>query len=211
MQDLETDSDREFLSRLKESVAEKPKPKHNKNWLWAIPSGAVVCAAVLVGTLVPLLGGGDIRYDDANFVWVDSDLQEISRVLTNLTIHISENPVIKRTFDSISGDNLFYTLFIEESSDNTSYSIEVKIIVNDKYEFDDFNVTDAFVTKIYPNYSVSYDQQITAIDSDINLNLVQCNAKINNAKYDIYVTKYDEYAIGNGTFLTVIDNMFEFS
>ena len=87
LKDLETDSDREFLVRLKESVAEKPKPKRNKNWLWAIPSSVAVCAAILVGTLVPLSGGGDIKYDDKDLVRVDSDLTELSGALKKLKVH----------------------------------------------------------------------------------------------------------------------------
>lgn len=35
---LESEGDREFISQLMETVGERhaPKPKRNKNWLWAI-------------------------------------------------------------------------------------------------------------------------------------------------------------------------------
>ena len=64
---LESEGDREFISQLMETVGERhaPKPKRNKNWLWAIPSATAVCAAVLVGTLVPWTG--KIKYEDKNF------------------------------------------------------------------------------------------------------------------------------------------------
>ena len=65
---METEGDREFISQLMETVGERhaPKPKRNKNWLWAIPSATAVCAAVLVGTLVPWTG--EIKFENKYFV-----------------------------------------------------------------------------------------------------------------------------------------------
>lgn len=209
---LETDSDREFLARLKESVAKNPKLGRNKNWLWAIPSSVAVCAAILVGTLVPLSGGGNSRYQTANFISVDSDLTAFFEATDNLTVRFADNQVIgiQKTYDSVSGDDIYYTFSINEVLGNAYYRMETIIVVNDKYEYDDFLITKYFVTKTNLNYSVIYYQTVTA-DSDTGLNLVKCNAKIENSKYDIFVTHYEEYSSDNGMFLTVIDNLFDFS
>ncbi|MBD5636452.1 MAG: hypothetical protein HDP28_01340 [Clostridia bacterium] len=209
---LETDSDREFLARLKESVAENPKPKRNKNWLWAIPSSVAVCAAILVGTLVPLSGGSDIKYDDLNFVQAKSDLTEFVGASKGLTVQFTEGQTVevKRTYDSVSGDDIYYTLSINETSVNAYYTLEARVIVNKKYEFKNFVIDEDYDTKIYAHYSIIYKQDVT-VDTDTGVNLVTCNAKIDKLKYDIYVTNYEELSIENGSFLTVIANLFDFN
>lgn len=220
LRDFGTEGDREFLARMKESVAEPPQKKRNKNWLWAIPSAVAACAVavVLIVEFVPFSGGdlgdandvNEAKYEEVNFVWTDSDSTELFAALNGLTVNISEERIInvQRTYDSLSGDNLFYTLNI----DVFPYSMESRIVVNDKYKFEGFNITESFVTENFSNYSVSYYQTIT-IDSDTGLNMVQYKAKIESEKYNIYVIDYKEYSLENenGTFLEYIENLFHFS
>lgn len=213
LRNLETERDREFLARMKEFVVEAPKKRRNLQWLWAIPSVATVAvAAVLIVEFVPFSGApiDEIKYDENNFVETKSDYAQLSGALQNLTLHIAEDSEVKRTYDSVSGHDIYYTLRVEESSDTVFYKFEARIIVNAKYEFDDFEINEKFTMKAYPNYSVTYMQEV-AFDSDMGLNLVQCKAKIDNVKYMIYVTDYLEYSLDNGSFLTVISEVFDFS
>lgn len=216
MKSVQTDRDQEVLQRLKNSVVEEPpKARRNLKWLWAIPSGAVAVAVatVLIVELVPAPGGdlGGIKYDENNVVQEFSDLTELSNSLTNLTLHLTEDQAVEVTkaSDSVSGDDLYFVLAIEESSQDASYSMRFLIVVNENYDYDKFEIDEKFITQSYSDYSITYYQEITP-DSDFGINTVECSAKIDSAKYEMYVLKYQEYSLENGTFLTVIDNMLEF-
>ena len=215
LRSLETEEDREFLKQLQDSVSEKPPKKRSRHWLWAVPSAAAACvvAVVLIVEYVPFSNGGsnDIKYQAKDFVLTDSDMTELSGVLDHLTIQTNETQRIgvQRTYDSVSGDNLFFTLFVDESSSNALYNSEFVIVVNDKFDFEELQITDSFVTETYPTYTVNYSQEVIP-DSETGLNLVRCSAKIESAHYEIYVIKYEEYSLADGMFLTVLNNLFTF-
>ena len=216
LRSLETESDRALLAQLKGSVAEPSKPKRRKRWLWAIPSSVAACAvaAVLIVhfTLFPGINPGEIKYESQNFVQTDSNLTELSDILTNVAVKITDDQTVRvqRTYDSVSSDNLFFTLVVNESSERALYNITANIIVNKNYKFDEFAITDDYVTSSYSTYSIRYKQIVTP-NSDTGLNLVRCNGKIESEHYEIYIMNYEEYSLENGTFLTVIDNLFTFA
>ncbi len=210
---LETEGDREFISQLMETVGERhaPKPKRNKNWLWAIPSATAVCAAVLVGTLVPWTG--EIKYEDKYFVDEVTTIETLADALNGLDIHISEDQdvSVKKTYDSVSGHDLYYTMLVSEFTETVDYAIETRIIVNEKYEFEDFVLDDSFVTQDCGHYSVYYKQEFTEDYTNTGLNSVQGTAKIDGLKYEIYVTSYKESTLGSGMFLNVIAGLFDYN
>ncbi len=210
---MESEGDREFISQLMETVGERhaPKPKRNKNWLWAIPSATAVCAAVLVGTLVPWTG--KIKYEDKNFVNEVTTIEMLADALNGLDIHISENQevFVKKTYDTVSGHDLYYTMLVSEFTETVDYAIETRIIVNEKYEFEDFVLDDSFATQDCGHYSVYYKQEFTEDYTDTGLNSVRGKAKIDGLKYEIYVTVYDEFTHGSGMFLNVIAGLFDFN
>ena len=220
---VQTDRDREVLQRLQNSVVEEPPPKkRNLKWLWAIPSGAVALAvaAVLIVELVPSPGNdvggllpppGGNKYEDANLVQEISDITELSNALTNLTLHFTDEQTITvaKFSDSLSGDELYYVLSIDVSSMEAVYRMRFLIVVNDNYDYDKFTMEGDILTATYTDYSVTYQQQI-APDPDFGVNMIECSAKIDSAKYEMYVLVYQEYALENGMFLTVINNLLEF-
>ena len=210
---MESEGDREFISQLMETVGERhaPKPKRNKKWLWAIPSATAVCAAVLVGTLVPWTG--KIKYEDKNFVNEVTTIETLADALNGLDIHISENQevFVKKTYDTVSGHDLYYTMLVSEFTETVDYAIETRIIVNEKYEFEDFVLDDSFATQDCGHYSVYYKQEFTEDYTDTGLNSVRGKAKIDGLKYEIYVTVYDEFTHGSGMFLNVIAGLFDFN
>jgi len=209
---LETEGDREFISQLMETVGERhaPKPKRNKNWLWAIPSATAVCAAVLVGTLVPWTG--EIKFEDKNFVDEVTTIETLADALNGLNIHISENQDVnvKKTYDSVSGQDLYYTMLVSEFTETVDYAIETRIIVNEKYEFEDFVLDDSFATQDRGHYSVYYKQEVTE-DPQTGIKSVRGKAKIDGLKYEIYVTSYKESTLGSGMFLNVIAGLFDYN
>lgn len=209
---METEGDREFISQLMETVGERhaPKPKRNKNWLWAIPSATAVCAAVLVGTLVPWTG--EIKFENKYFVDEVTTIETLADALDGLDIHISEDQdvFVKKTHDTVSGQDLYYTMLVSESMETAYYAIETRIIINEKYEFEDFVLDDSFATQDCGHYSVYYKQQFTE-DPQTGINSVRGTAKIDGLKYKIYVTVYDEFTLGSGMFLDVIAGLFDFN
>lgn len=209
---METEGDREFISQLMETVGERhaPKPKRNKNWLWAIPSATAVCAAVLVGTLVPWTG--EIKFENKYFVDEVTTIETLADALNGLDIHISEDQdvFVKKTHDTVSGQDLYYTMLVSEFTETVDYAIETRIIVNEKYEFEDFVLDDSFATQDCGHYSVYYKQEFTE-DPQTGIKSVRGKAKIDGLKYEIYVTVYDEFTLGSGMFLNVIAGLFDFN
>ncbi len=211
---METERDREFLASLKSSSVEEPKKKtRNYQWLWSVPAGVALCTAavVLPVVLVPASDAGDVRYEEANFIRVDSDINELFSAITDIKINFApENKVnVAKIFDSISGDDLYFAVAIDVSGD-LFYNLETIIVVNKKYEFTELSLGETFETATYADYSVIYDQE-TIHDNDLGFNRVLCKGKIENSKYDIYVMNYEEYSFENGSFLTVIADLFDFS
>ncbi len=64
-----------------------------------------------------------------------------------------------------------------------------------------------YVKETYSDFSIIYRQQVT---NDSGVNLIQSRAQIDNANYDVYVLEYTEYSLGDGMFLTIINNMLDF-
>lgn len=165
---------------------------------------------MLVGTLVPWTG--EIKYEDKYFVDEVTTIETLADALNGLDIRISEDQdvSVKKTYDSVSGHDLYYTMFVSEFTEAVDYAIETKIIVNEKYEFEDFVLDDSFATQDCGHYSVYYKQEV-AEDSQTGLNLVQGTAKIDGLKYEIYVTSYKESTLGSGMLLNVIAGLFDYN
>lgn len=216
LQAIQTDKDQEILQQLEKHVVEKsPEKNRNMKWLWAIPSGAVACAvtAILIVELLPSSSNdlGGVKYDELNFKQETSNITEFFEDLTNLTLNFTENQVVDvaKTFDSLSGDDIYYVLTIDEDSSEAIYSMQMMIVVNDDYDYSDFNIEKDFVAKDYADYSIIYKQKIKT-DSNAGLNMIEAKAKIDNPKYEMYVLKYEEYSLDDGNFLTVINNLLDF-
>lgn len=217
IESLRTERDEEFLQQLKDSIEAKAHPKkRNMKWFWAIPSGALVCAVatVLIVELVPFPNNdlGDVKYEETNFKQETSDNSELSKAVTDLTLSFTEEQEvgIMKIFDSVSGDELYYELTIDENSEQAIYSMKLVIVVNDNYDYSGFEIDEEYTTEAYSGYSIIYKQQIR-IDPDTGLNMIEGSAKIDNTKYEIYVLNYEEYSFDNGMFLTVINNMIDFN
>lgn len=214
LQALETDEDRAFLRQL-EDIAEKNAraKKRNLNWLWAIPSCALAggVAAILLVELLPPAGSGpdEIKYIEANFKSVDSDMAAFSAAAKNLTVNLTadQTVTVSRTYDQASGDDLYYTLRIAETTETVFVNLDLLVVVNERYDYDDFQITESFVTETVSDFSVNYLQDITF---DTEINIIQCKGKIEKPNFEIYVLNYKEYAFDEGSFLSYLDRLLNF-
>ena len=212
LQSVQTESDREVLQRLENSVAAKtPKQRHRLKWLSAMLTAALACsvATVLLVEFVPHAVSD--KYEEANCMQEDSDLSELSNALTDLTLRFTEDQSVNvmKFYDSLSGDELYYVLTIDVSSMEAVYSMRFLIVVNDRYHYDKLQLDGDIKTATYTDYTVTYTHRVNG-NSDFGVNLVECSAEIVSAKYMMYVLMYQEYSLGNGMFLTVIDEMLDF-
>ena len=218
LRSIQTETDKEFLQRVENLVEEentlKRKCKKNYKFLWAIPPVLSAClvATILVVVLIPKDNGNidDIKYNENDFVQINSDFAGLTGALKYLTLNVAEEKItyIEKTYDSLSGDELYYTLRIDENSMEAYYSTELMIVVNENYHYDGFNFHDEIIEETYSDFSIQYTQQKTF---DVGLNLIQCRAEIKSKKYEIYVLNYEEYSVEDGMFLTVINTIFDFN
>ncbi len=219
LQSLETERDRAFLGQLENIAEENARArakKRNLQGLWAIPSVAVAggLAAVLLVELLPVADDGldDIKYIESNFVSVDSDMNEFNGASDNLVINITADKTVNsvvKTYDQVSGDELYYTLRIEEVTETVFVCLDMLVVVNEHYDYENFQIDETFVTETVEDFSVNYSQ-VVSVDPDFGLNLVKCTGKIEKPNFEIYILNYEEYALDDGSFLNYIDDLLEF-
>ncbi len=215
---METEGDREFLGQLENIAEENARArakKRNLQGLWAIPSVAVAggLAAVLLVELLPVADDGldDIKYIESNFVSVDSDINEFNDALDKLTVNLmgDKTTTVLKTYDQLSGDDLYYTLKIEETTETVFVCLDMLVVVNEHYDYENFQIDETFVTETVEDFSVNYSQ-VVSVDPDFGLNLVKCTGKIEKPNFEIYILNYEEYALDDGSFLNFIDDLLEF-
>lgn len=215
---METEGDRAFLGQLENIAEENARArakKRNLQGLWAIPSVAVAggLAAVLLVEFLPVANNGldDIKYVESNFVSVDSDINEFNGASNNLKINLTDErkAVVLRTYDQVSGDDLYYTLRIEEVTESVFVNLDLRVVVNEHYDYENFQIDETFVTETVEDFSVNYSQ-VVSVDPDFGLNLVKCTGKIEKPNFEIYILNYEEYALDDGSFLNYIDDLLEF-
>lgn len=215
---METERDRAFLGQLENIAEENARArakKRNLQGLWAIPSVAVAggLAAVLLVEFLPVANNGldGIKYVESNFVSVDSDINEFNGASNNLKINLTDErkAVVLRTYDQVSGDDLYYTLRIEEVTESVFVNLDLRVVVNEHYDYENFQIDETFVTETVEDFSVNYSQ-VVSVDPDFGLNLVKCTGKIEKPNFEIYILNYEEYALDDGSFLNYIDDLLEF-
>ena len=218
LQSLETEGDREFLGQLENIAEENARArakKRNLQGLWAIPSVAVAggLAAVLLVEFLPVANNGldGIKYIESNFVSVDSDINEFNDALDKLTVNLmgDKTTTVLKTYDQLSGDDLYYTLKIEETTETVFVCLDMLVVVNEHYDYENFQIDETFVTETVEDFSVNYSQ-VVSVDPDFGLNLVKCTGKIEKPNFEIYILNYEEYALDDGSFLNYIDDLLEF-
>lgn len=191
------------------SFGEAPSPAETKNFnlkafIISLSCFAVAAVAVFLIVFYSLQSRGNgFKYSDTNIKSVDSDLAELNGDLKNFKILMGENGYnlnVKKFYDSVSSDTLYYDLKAEALDLTTDY--DFRIIVNEHYNYKDFkfnsdNVTEATLS----NFPIRYSTEIKPSEMDESVNEVNCSAEWKIGKQTVYVTHYTELSLGEGMFL----------
>ena len=152
-----------------------------------------------------------IHYFDDNFVEVDSNLQELNADLELFILSIDADEFdvdIKRTYDSLSGDDLFFTL---EFTSNLGFSkkFTLDIVVNKFYEHDELAYTTDLNEIPFADYTLKYYENSQPM-SVLPFSKVSCLGEIQIGEQWVYVTKYEEQALGQSTFVDTLESLIKF-
>ena len=149
-----------------------------------------------------------IHYFEDNFVEVDSNLQELNAdlLLFELTVDTDEYDVsLRKTYDSVSGDNLFFTLEFT-SQQGLSKKFRFVIIVNKYYEHEELTYIEELKETQISDFTLKYYEISRPMSGTPFVN-VDCMGEIQIGEQWIYITKYEERAIGQSTFIDTLQSL----
>ena len=152
-----------------------------------------------------------IQYFDDNFVEEKSDLQQLNEDLElfSLTIDADAYDVdIKRTYDSLSGDNLFYSLDFTAKK-GLSKKFRFEIVVNKFFEHEEVSFTDELKENQLSEFTLKYSENSQPMSGPFIT--VDCKGEIQIGEQWIYITKYEETAMGQSTFLATLQSLIQFN
>ena len=151
-----------------------------------------------------------IHYFEDNFVEADSNLQELNDDLElfSLTIDESEYKVgIKRTYDLLSGDDLFFTLEFTAIM-GLSKKFTLDIVVNKFYAYDKLPYAEELKESQISDFTLKYTEIFQPMSGPFIT--VNCKGEIQIGEQWIYITKYNERAIGQSTFVNTLESLISF-
>lgn len=150
-----------------------------------------------------------IQYFDDNFVDEISDLQHLNEDLElfALKVNFDEYDVdIKRTYDSLSGDNLYYTLdFVAKRDSSKRFKLDV--VVNKFYTHEELAYTDELKEVQFFDYTLKYYENSQKIGPLITVN---CKGEIQLGEQCVYVISYNERTMGQSTFIATLESLIQF-
>ena len=151
------------------------------------------------------------HYFDDNLVVVDSNLQELNDDLQLFifTIDTVEYDVsVRKTYDSLSGDDLFFTLEIT-ANQKISKKFRLDIVVNKFYAYKELTYTGELKEAPFSDYNIKYTEKSKAM-SGTPFTTVECMGEMQIGEQWIYITKYNETAIGESTFIQTLQSLISF-
>lgn len=191
------------------SFGETSPPAEAKNFnlkafIISLSCFAVAAVAVFLIVFYSLQSRGNgFKYSDTNIKSIDSNLAELNGDLKNFQILIDENDYnlnVKKFYDSVSSDTLYYGLNAEAVDLTIDY--DIFIIVNEHYNYKDFKFNSDVVTEAkLSNYPIRYSTDIKLAEMDENVREVNCAAEWKIGKQTVYVMNYKELSLGEGMFL----------
>ena len=151
-----------------------------------------------------------VHYFEDNFVEVDSNLQELNDDLQLFTVTIGDeyNFHIKRTYDSVSGDDLFFTLEFN-SKKGLSKKFTVDIVVNKFYEHEELTYIDDLKETQVSGYTLKYYENSQPMTGMPFVN-VDGKGEIQIGEQWVYVINYEERAMGQSTFIETLQSLIVF-
>ena len=170
---------------------------------------AIAVTLILYFSLKPAPVDSPIHYFEDNFVEVDSDLAELNNNLKLFSLKLNENVFdvdITKTFDELSGDNLFFALTFT-TKQQPAKSFKLEIVVNSNYEYEGLAYSIEPVETQISDYNLKYTE-IT--DAKGPLITASCMGEMKIGDQWIYITEYNETAIGKSTFIETLEAIIQF-
>lgn len=170
---------------------------------------ALILTLSLYFSLKPAPVTPPIHYFDDNFISVDTDLQELNADLKLFSLTVDDNEYdigIKKTYDSLSGDNLYFTLEFT----SLSKKFKLDIVVNKFYTHDEFTFTGEFKEDQFSAYNIKYSEAFQPIPGT-PFATVECKGVMQIGEQWIYIVNYRETAWGQGTFIETLQSIISFN
>ena len=170
---------------------------------------AVIAVSII---LYYYLKPAPVHYFEDNFVEVDSNLQELNSDLKLFSMTIDEAEYelgIKKTYDSLSGDDLFFTLELYAKR-GLSKKFRLEVVVNSLYEHDDTAFDKEPIEKQISEYTIKYTETANPMSGSPFIT-VECRGEMQIGEQYIYITKYDEIALGQSTFIETLQSIISFN
>ena len=119
------------------------------------------------------------------------------------------NVDIKKTYDSLSGDSLFYKIDVF-SKIGLNKEFKLDIVVNNKYEHDVLQyLKEPVITQFSDSsYNIKYTESIMIIAAP--LITAQCKGEMKIGNQWIYITSYEETALERSTFIDTLESIIQF-
>ena len=152
-----------------------------------------------------------VHYFEDNFVEVDSNLQELNDDLElfTLTVDMGEYDVnIRKTYDSLSGDDIFFTLEFT-SNQGLSKKFRFDLVVNKFYSYTELIYSGELKEAQFSDYTIKYTERVNTV-SDATLIKVECLGEMQIGDQWIYITKYNETYIEQSTFIETLQSLISF-
>ena len=223
---LINDKDIEFLASIgvdynKKRIAAQNEPpasyyltakSFNYRVLWvclAIFIVAVITVSIILYSYFkPNLVEPPIQYFEGNFVKVDSDIDELNADLELFSLVVNENDydlLIEKTYDSLSGDTLYYRLNISLQNGKL---FKLDIVVNRLYEYKQFSFDREPVETKISGYTLKYVEDIEEMFPP--LTKVTCKGEMQIGGQWIYIEKFEEMTLGQSTFIETLQSIISF-
>ena len=153
-----------------------------------------------------------IHYFEDDFVETGSNLQELNKDLSLfvLTVDTDEYDLsIRKTYDSVSKDDMYFTLEFTSKQGSLSKKFTLEIIVNKDYERKGLNYTEELKETKFSEYILRYIESSESMSGTPFVS-VDCKGEMQIGEQWIYVVNYEETAWEQSTFVETLQSLIRF-
>lgn len=172
---------------------------------------ALTLSLILYFSLKPSSIKPPIHYFESNFVKVDSNLEELNSNLDLFKLVVNDNDYdlkIEKTYDSLSGDNLFYSLSFNQRNAQIKL-FKLEIVVNSLYEHEQIKYDEPVEAQI-AEYTIKYTEDVKSM-SGTPFKKVICQGEMQIGEQWIYIENYEETALEQSTFIETLQSIISFN
>lgn len=168
---------------------------------------------ILFYTLKPAPFEPPIEYFEDNFMEEISTIGELNNDLTLFTLTANESEYevgTKRIYDSVSGDTLYYSLDFAAKQGMKTFKFD--IVVNGNYNYNELIYTSTLKEAKIAEYSLKYTETSVSIpNSPLPFVTVSCQGEMQIGEQWVYITVFEEMAIGQGTLIDTLQSIISFN